>query len=78
MHIGSCLHHLGELEAARAYYEEAIAAIKRLRIPKYESWLVSAIGRVSGVPPPDVNRARCQFVRSRLHDLEFGRQPEYE
>ena len=31
MQIGNCLHHLGELESARAYYEEAIASIKRIR-----------------------------------------------
>lgn len=77
-HIGTCLHHLGEFEAAKAYYEEAITSIQRLRTPSYERWLTSALGRLSGVPPPDLNHARVQFLRGRLLDLEFDRMPEEE
>ena len=78
MQIGNCLHHLGELESARAYYEEAIASIKRIRQPSYERWFTAALGRMSGVPPPDVSHTRIQFLKGRLHDLEFGRAPEGE
>ena len=78
MHIGSCLHHVGELEAAKAYYEEAIASIRRIRTPTYERWFTSALGRVSGVPPPDLQLVRTQFIRARLHDIAFERKPECE
>ena len=78
MQIGNCLHHLGELESARAFYEEAIASIKRIRQPSYERWFTAALGRMSGVPPPDVSHTRIQFLKGRLHDLEFGRAPEGE
>ena len=67
-----------ELESARAYYEEAIASIKRIRQPSYERWFTAALGRMSGVPPPDVSHTRIQFLKGRLHDLEFGRAPEGE
>ena len=77
-HIGTCLHHLGELEAAKAYYEEAIASVRRLRTPTYERWFTNALGRVSGVAPPDVNHERVQFLKSRLHDIDLGRLPERE
>lgn len=77
-HIGTCLHHLGELEAAKAYYEEAITSLRKLRPPTYERWFVSALGRVSGVMPPDVNHERFLFLKGRLHDIELGRAPEAE
>ena len=75
MHLGGCLHHLGELEAAGAYYEQSIQGLQRLRTPAYERWLVEAIGRVSGVAPPDITHARVQFLKSRILDVTLGRYP---
>ena len=78
MHMGSCLHHVGELDAARAYYEQSVEALKDLKMPSAERWLVSAIGRVSGVAPRDVARERTLFLKGRLLDIELGRPPENE
>ena len=49
-----------------------------MRVPSYERWFTNALGRVSGVPPPDLNHERIQFIKARILDIEFGRLPEGE
>ena len=74
--IAECLHHLGEFEAAEAYYTQALETIRRVQTPKWEARAVWALGKLSGVKPPDVQQARVLFIKSRLLDVELGRLPE--
>jgi len=81
LEIASCLHNLGELEAAKAYYEQAIELIRkagqgRARASYWEGLAVSAVSKVTGVKPVDLNHVRVQFIKSRLLDIELGRLPD--
>jgi len=63
--IASCLHNLGEMEAAQAYYEQAIDAFKKAKTPLFERVLYG-----------DANRRRVDFVKERLVDITWGRKPD--
>ncbi|KAL1507352.1 hypothetical protein AB1Y20_008198 [Prymnesium parvum] len=63
--IASCLHNLGELEAAQAYYEQAIQAFQKAETPVIEKAFFG-----------DVNKRRISFVKERLVDITWGRRPE--
>ena len=63
--IASCLHNLGELEAAQAYYEQAIAAFQKAYTPPLEKALYG-----------DPNKRRIDFVKERLVDITWGRKPD--
>lgn len=69
--IGYCLHSLGEFEAARAYYEEALDAFRKTPTPLLDRW---TLGWVFG----DLNASRVQFIKERLFDISLGRKPEHE
>ena len=74
-HMASCLHHLGELEAAAAYYEQAIEGVRRTTPPKYERMLISAVSRLSGIAPPDDASSRVEFIESRIREVNEGHAP---
>jgi len=65
--IASCLHCLGDFVSAKQYYERALIAFE-------------------GPPPSrftylfygDVDRKRCEFVRERLVDIQYGRKPDLD
>ena len=63
--IASCLHNLGELEAAQAYYEQAIDAFRRAKTPALEKMIYG-----------DPNKRRVEFVKERLVDISWGRKPD--
>ena len=63
--IASCLHNLGEMEAAQAYYEQAIDAFKRAKISPVERLIFG-----------DPNKRRMEFVKERLVDISWGRKPD--
>lgn len=63
--IASCLHHLGELEAAQEYYEQAIQSFNRAETPTMERLLHG-----------DTNKRRVDFVKERLIDISWGRRPD--
>uniref|UniRef100_A0A7S2JAB3 Uncharacterized protein n=1 Tax=Haptolina brevifila TaxID=156173 RepID=A0A7S2JAB3_9EUKA len=63
--IASCLHCLGDLPRAKQYYERALVAFDTPP-PSRMSYLLFG----------DVDRKRCEFVRERLVDIEFGRLPD--
>uniref|UniRef100_A0A7S0P0H3 Uncharacterized protein n=1 Tax=Calcidiscus leptoporus TaxID=127549 RepID=A0A7S0P0H3_9EUKA len=63
--IGSCLHNLGEHEAARAYYQAAVEAFEKTHTPIVDRLFFG-----------DVNRRRIDWVKSRLVDLSWGARPE--
>ena len=63
--IASCLHNLGEMEAAQAYYEQAIEAFKKAYTPLVER-------AIDG----DANKRRIDFVKERLVDISWGRKPD--
>jgi len=63
--IASCLHHLGELEAAQAYYEQAIQAFEKAKTPFVEKMMYG-----------DTNKRRIDFVKERLIDISWGRKPD--
>jgi len=65
--IASCLHNMGELEAAKAYYEQAIDAFQRSKMPVWEQVMYG-----------DTNKRRIDFVRERLVDISWGRKPDGE
>lgn len=65
--IASCLHCLGHFDEARTHYEQALAHFQL--DPPSRFWKA-----VYG----DVDRRRCDFVRERLVDLEFGRKPDLD
>ena len=63
--IASCLHNLGEMEAAKAYYEQAIEAFKQAKTPVLEKAIYG-----------DPNKRRVDFVKERLVDISWGRKPD--
>ena len=63
--IASCLHNLGEMEAAQAYYEQAIDAFKKAKTPLIERAIYG-----------DANKRRIEFVKERLVDISWGRKPD--
>jgi len=63
--IASCLHNLGEMEAAQAYYEQAIEAFKKAYTPLMERAIYG-----------DANKRRIEFVKERLVDISWGRKPD--
>lgn len=63
--IASCLHNLGEMEAAQAYYEQAIESFKKAKTPLLERALYG-----------DANKRRVEFVKERLVDITWGRKPD--
>ena len=63
--IASCLHNLGEMEAAQAYYEQAIDAFKKAKVPMLERVIYG-----------DANKKRMDFVKERLVDITWGRKPD--
>lgn len=63
--IASCLHNLGEMEAAQAYYDQAIDAFKKAKTPMLERMFYG-----------DANRRRIDFVKERLVDITWGRKPD--
>ena len=63
--IASCLHNLGEMEAAKAYYEQAVDAFKKAYTPMLERMIY-------GNP----NQRRIDFVKERLVDIAWGRKPD--
>mmetsp|Transcript_31348 Transcript_31348/g.70828 ORF Transcript_31348/g.70828 Transcript_31348/m.70828 type:complete len:201 (-) Transcript_31348:348-950(-) len=64
--VGSCLHHLGDFDIARAHYEQALKAFER-----------AAAGSTSA-SPEDVLLSRMRFVRRRLREVEEGQLPDAE
>ena len=64
--IAYCLHCLGELEAAKAYYEQALAAFVRARKRNalIDWWRYG-----------EETETKIQTIRSRLDDIEEGRPP---
>eukprot|EP00326_Haptolina_ericina_P026074 CAMPEP_0181200520 /NCGR_PEP_ID=MMETSP1096-20121128/17811_1 /TAXON_ID=156174 ORGANISM="Chrysochromulina ericina, Strain CCMP281" /NCGR_SAMPLE_ID=MMETSP1096 /ASSEMBLY_ACC=CAM_ASM_000453 /LENGTH=376 /DNA_ID=CAMNT_0023290889 /DNA_START=55 /DNA_END=1185 /DNA_ORIENTATION=+ len=65
--IASCLHNLGEMEAAQAYYEQAIAAFQKAETPMLEKAIYG-----------DANKRRISFVKERLVDITWGRKPDVD
>ena len=63
--IASCLHNLGEMESAQAYYEQAIDAFKKAKTPMLERAFYG-----------DANKRRVEFVKERLVDISWGRKPD--
>lgn len=65
--IASCLHHLGEIEAAQEYYEQAIASFEKANTGMVEKLLYG-----------DTNKRRVDFVKERLIDISWGRKPDID
>lgn len=65
--IASCLHHLGEIEAAQEYYEQAINSFEKAKMPVVEKLLYG-----------DTNKRRVDFVKERLIDISWGRKPDID
>eukprot|EP00322_Chrysochromulina_rotalis_P018630 CAMPEP_0115848512 /NCGR_PEP_ID=MMETSP0287-20121206/10963_1 /TAXON_ID=412157 /ORGANISM="Chrysochromulina rotalis, Strain UIO044" /LENGTH=391 /DNA_ID=CAMNT_0003302433 /DNA_START=17 /DNA_END=1193 /DNA_ORIENTATION=+ len=65
--VASCLHCLGDFATAKAYYERALICFEG-----------PAPSRLSYVLYGDVDSKRCEFVRERLVDIEFGRLPDLD
>lgn len=63
--IGSCLHNLGEFEAAQAYYEQAVESFRKASSPLVDRLFYG-----------DINRRRIEFVKERLIDISWGRKPD--
>ncbi len=63
--IASCLHHLGELEAAQDYYEQAIGSFEKAETPALERIMYG-----------DANKRRVDFVKERLIDIQWNRKPD--
>merc|ERR1719482_2367836 len=53
------------MEAAQAYYDQAIGAFKKAKTPMLERWFYG-----------DANRRRIDFVKERLVDITWGRKPD--
>ena len=66
--IASCLHCLGDFEAAKAHYERALEAFSSARPPSRLSYLVYG----------NIDHKRCEFVRERLADVALGRLPDLD
>jgi tetratricopeptide (TPR) repeat protein len=65
--IASCLHHLGEIEAAQEYYEQAISSFEKANTGVVEKLLYG-----------DTNKRRVDFVKERLIDISWGRKPDID
>ena len=65
--VASCLHCLGDFEGAKEHYLAAMAAFQKH--PPSRVW-TALYG--------DVDKRRCEFVRERLVDIEFGRKPDLD
>lgn len=65
--IASCLHHLGEIEAAQEYYEQAINSFEKAKTGVVEKMLYG-----------DTNKRRVDFVKERLIDISWGRKPDVD
>ena len=65
--IASCLHNLGEMEAAQAYYDQAITEFKKAKTPLFERFFYG-----------DANKRRIDFVKERLVDITWGRKPDVD
>ena len=65
--IASCLHCLGHFEEAKVHYEQALSAFERY-----------PPSRISVALYGDCDKRRCDFVRSRLVDIEHGRKPDLD
>jgi len=63
--IGSCLHNLGEFDAAQAYYEQAVESFRKASSPLVDRLFYG-----------DINRRRIEFVKERLIDISWGRKPD--
>jgi len=63
--IGSCLHNLGEFEAAKAYYEAAVDSFNKTSTPMVDRLLYG-----------DINKRRIHWVKARIVDVMWERQPE--
>ena len=63
--IASCLHCLGDFESAKEHYLAALNAFQKH--PPSRVW-AALYG--------DVDKRRCDYVRERLIDIEFGRKPD--
>ena len=51
----SCLHNLGEFDAAQAYYEQAVESFRKASSPLVDRIFYG-----------DINRRRIEFVKERL------------
>lgn len=69
--LGYCLHCLGEWEAAKEYYEQALQLFQRVKTPAIDRWTT---GWLYG----DVNESRVRFIKERLLDITFRQFPEDE
>jgi len=65
--IASCLHHLGEIEAAQEYYEQAITSFEKANTGIVEKLLYG-----------DTNKRRVDFVKERMIDISWGRKPDID
>jgi len=68
--IASCLHQLGEVEAAQVYYQQAIHA--------FEAGATSTklIDKIDKVINGNINQKRADFVKDRFIDIAWGRKPD--
>ena len=71
--IGFCLHCLGEFEAAKAYYTQALEKVQRLQ-PSLSDTLRSIGSLWNG--GTDVNSSRILHIKERLFDVERGLLPD--
>jgi hypothetical protein len=65
--IASCLHCLGDFDSAKDHYHLALNAFQREAPSR---WSLALYG--------DIDHKRCQFVKERLVDIEFGRKPDLD
>lgn len=63
--IASCLHHQGKMEAAQAYYEQAVACFRKTKTPLVDRIFYG-----------DTNQRRVDFVKERLIDISWGKKPD--
>ena len=66
--MGRCLQSLGEFEAAKGYYEEALSALCAMRSSALRGSAVAA----------DAHNSRITFVKERLFEVALRRQPAPE
>ena len=73
--IASCLHCIGDFDAARAYYEHALAVFDARAGP---TRFMPGPSRIWTVVYGDIDQKRRDFVRERLVDVEFRRKPDLD
>ena len=66
--MGRCLQSLGEFEAAKGYYEEALSALCAMRSSALRGSAVAA----------DAHNSRITFVKERLFEVALRRRPAPE